>query len=336
MNFEEYKEWRDNLIETHHVSPDNRFDCLNPFKAMDFSRKWSAPPSVADVQIGRELELWKLLHFGTATPADLHIEATGGVRAALGELFVRMESEGMELWLPEDVYPFYKQEASTRAPNLAIRYFRTIPRVDFSSIHTASDKAVLLITNPLTPTGRFFEGDERAALAGWASQSRHRWVIFDAVYSYSSKFPLSLHSPIETDRFIYLFSMSKSWLLRGVYGTIVGARNAGDWWKNLGQTPAMDIRATVLRILATDYLMPERQTRIFSAEWKRRWGKLRKYGPYIDTPGAGYFKLIPVNFERAFKEDGLVLVPASVFGSTDMDWSIATCLYEAAAFSREA
>jgi aspartate/methionine/tyrosine aminotransferase len=334
MNFEQYKTWRDDLLANREILSENRFDCLNPFKAMDFSQKWEAPIPRGGLQADLEevVALWHRVHLDKyATARNMHAEATKGVRSALGVLFERMEAEGVELWLPEDVYPFYLQEANARAPGLAIRFFRTMPEIDFEALRRASDNAALLITNPLTPTGRRLSFSEMTVFREWTRQSSSRWAIFDSVYLYDTN-PLP-YQTYSKDRILHLFSLSKSWLLRGVFGTIVGPKEIDGWWKNLGLTPSPEACASARRALLDDPKMPARQRDIFRREWKRRRPKLERYGAVFEAGEGGYFKLVPMNFEQALEEDGILLVPATVFGSRNVDLSIATCLYEAARFN---
>lgn len=330
MNFEEYKDWREHILATNEVLSENRFDCLNPFKAMDFSRRWGDAkyPFLGNIELGSNA--WKRFHFQSLPQAGLHFEPTRGVRSALGALFERMQERGMELWLPEDVYPFYKQEAATRAPRLTIRYFKTIPEVDLSDIETSSENAALLITDPLSPSGRFLTKNERSKLAAWTRAGKNRWTLFDSVYLYHWRLPEHFVKGMQEARFVHLFSMSKSWLLRGVFGFAVGNDEPAAWWKGLDLEPTSESCTSAIDALMNDPFMPERQRNIFNSEWARREHKLAKYGGNVGDAGSGYFRRVRVNFEQAFKEDGLLLVPASVFGSGNNDWSIATCLYEAA------
>lgn len=330
MNFEEYKDWRENILAANDVPSENRFDCLNPFKAMDFARRWGNDEHPLRGNIERAAKAWTELHFGNLPRSELHFEPTRGVRSALGALFERMQERGMELWLPEDVYPFYKQEATTLAPLLRIRYFKTIPEVDLSEIDTASESAALLITDPLSPSGRFLHKKERAKLAAWTKAGKNRWTLFDSVYLYSWRLPEHFVDGMEEARFVHLFSMSKSWLLRGVFGFAIGNDEPEAWWKGLDLEPTVETCTSAIDALCIDPFMPETQRKIFNSEWSRREHKLAKYGGNVGDAGSGYFRRVHVNFEKAFKEDGILLVPASVFGSSETDWSIATCLYEAA------
>ncbi|MCS4088569.1 hypothetical protein [Rhizobium sp. BK176] len=334
MNFEEYKDWREGVLAANDIPSENRFDCLNPFKAMDFTKRWGDPLYPLPVNLDRATDMWVNFHFDRTSQRGLHLEPTRGVRAALGGLFERMQKLGMELWLPEDVYPFYKQEAAARAPQLAIRFFKTIPEVDLAEIDTASQKAALLITDPLSPSGRFLTGKERAKLAEWTKAGTDRWALFDSVYLYDWRIPEHFVDDMHQARFVHLFSMSKSYLLRGVFGYAIGKDEEVAWWKDLGLEPTIETCTSVLEAFTVDPFMPTEQRKIFNSEWARREHKLAKYGGNVGDGGSGYFRRVHVNFEKALKEDGLLLVPASVFGSSNMDWSIATCLYEAASQAR--
>ena len=337
MDFEQYKQWRDDILVRYEVPSENRFDCLNPFKAMDFARRRGdghekSPAGGLGTKAGAE---WRRLLLHGLDKDNLHFEPTRGVRSALGCLFERASQEGREVWLPEDVYPFYRKEASERAPDLDIRYFRTLPSLDLSGLNAAADNAVILVTDPLTPTGKFLGRPERSMLEAWTMGARDRWVVFDSVYLYDWRLPSHFRDGISGGRTIHLLSMSKSWLLRGVFGFAVGPEQGSDWWKHLGLLPDEGAESAALDALTSDPFMPTRQERVFAREWARRRGKLERFGAVTPKDGTGYFRRMNVNFERAFKENGLLLVPASVFGSGLDDWSVATCLYEASAKSSD-
>lgn len=330
MDFDEFKTWRDRILETAHIASEDRFDCLNPFKAMDFAKRWSGARTAdpKDDVATKSYDAWKSLHFPSGS-SSMHFEPTGGVRAALGAMFERMEKDGMELWLPEDVYPFYRQEGYRRAPGLAVRFFRTFPELDLKPLADAADRAAILITDPMTPTGRFLTKQERASIETWTNAGQDRWAIFDSVYLYSNLVPQSFSDDMRAKKFVHLFSMSKSWLLRGVFGFAVGGQDASTWWHGLGVEPTSDACADALDALLTQPGMPIAQSAVFQREWERRGSKLAKYDVVCDGAG-GYFRKVNVNHKKALEDDGIMLVPASVFGSDLDDWSIATCLYEAA------
>lgn len=324
MDFETYKEWRTDILTRH--TPE-RFDCLNPFLAMDFTRRWHTSPTPAEP--AQALEAWKHLHRAAYTPARWG--ATQGVRSALGGIFAAAQERGMELWLPQDVYPFYAQEAARSAPQCPIRRFPTLPQPDFGELDTAQPAALLVITHPLSPLGRFLAPHELSALRAWSQCGRDRWVVLDSVYLYANRLPAGYAPGFGADRILGLFSLSKSWLLRGVFGAIGGPAGGDDWWLRAPAPPSNAASGDALAALHSDPMMPARQRQVFRAEWARRGHHLHHYRAPAAGPGSGYFRPVRVQVHTALERDNILLVPASVFGHTDPEWSIATCLYEAAA-----
>ena len=333
MDFSAYKAWQAEVLAEVERSgqPVERFDCLNPFLAMDFTRKWtSAPPQDAQAA----LNAWIKLHHAHRLP--VRWTATQGVRSALGGLMAAAQDRGMELWLPSDVYPFYAEEAERRAPRAPLHRFATFPTPDFSPLRQAGPRALLVITNPLSPVGRFLSPLEMHHLAQWADEGPDRWVVLDGVYLYSNRLPRCFFPNLGSGRMLALFSLSKSWLLRGVFGTMAGPQGQGDWWHEAVAPPTQDASGNAHAALTEDPYMPLRQRQVFRAEWSRRGWKLDRYARPAPGPGRGYFQPVRINVQQAYERDRILVVPASVFGCPDPDWSVATCLYEAAAWHRSA
>jgi hypothetical protein len=109
-------------------------------------------------------------------------------------------------------------------------------------------------------------------------------------YLYDWKIPTHFVEDMHEARFVHLFSMSKSYLLRGVFGLAIGKNKEGVWWKGLDLDPTADTCASVLDAFTSDPLMPERQRSIFNSEWARREHKLSKYGGNVSGAGHGYFR----------------------------------------------
>lgn len=323
MDFDTYKAWREDVLAQHQPQ---RFDCLNPFLAMDFTRRWEISTTETDPQ--EALSLWRQVH-----QAGAHIRwaPTGGVRSALSGLFAAAAQRGMELWLPQDVYPFYAQEAARCAPHIPLHRFQAFPALDATPLSHAGPSALLVITHPLSPGGRFLSPAETTTLAQWAAAGPDRWIVLDGVYLYANRLPRSFFPGFGQDRVLGLFSLSKSWLLRGVFGTIGGPTTGDDWWAQACTLPSSQAAGHAHAALTQDPLMPIRQRQIFQAEWQRRGWHLHRYATPTAGPGAGYFKPVHIDAETALRRDNILLVPASVFGSLDRSWSVATCLYEAKA-----
>jgi len=320
MDFETYKAWREDALTRHQPA---RFDCLNPFLAMEHTRRWAPSGTIALHQDA--LDTWTALHHAPA----VHWQATGGVRAALGHLMAAAGARGMEIWLPQDVYPFYAQEAAQVAPHAPIHRFATLPTPDFAPLQGAGPSALLVITHPLSPLGRFLSPRELHALRTWSQNGPDRWVALDSVYLYTPRWPAGYAPGFGEGRILGLFSLSKSWLLRGVWGTIGGPTRGDSWWHSV-PVPSPEASGMARDALTQDPTMPARQRHVFQREWRRRGWMLDAYARPPAGPGRGYFQPLHVRAERALERDNILLVPASVFGHPDPEWSVATCLYEAA------
>ena len=331
MDFAAFKRWQDEVLDSRRDGPPPaRFDCLNPFKAMDIFRRWQAPEAGTEADPKAAHARWRAAHgWGEAALASV---PTRGVRAALGHLFEAASARGMALVLPRDVYPFYGEEARRRAPGAAVHTFATfegcLDRALAAVEGVVGPSAVLLVPQPWNTLGRILDPCERAALAAWAAAGSDRWIVLDMVYHYDTRVPPALWAGLPLERTVPLLSMSKSWLVRGVFGGALDLGGRGGWWAEGMPGPTPEAAALALAALGQDPAFPVRQRRVFAAEWARRGHLLAGIPTDPAGPGAGYFRVLRADARRLLEERGLLTVPASVFGH-DGPGAVATCLFEA-------
>jgi aspartate/methionine/tyrosine aminotransferase len=322
MDFAQYKVWQAEVLAERSPA---RFDCLNPFAAMDSFRRWRNPGGAGDPV--RVFEDWSKVH-GVARAA-VGAVPTRGVRSALGHLFEAASHRGMDLVLPSDVYPFYIEEAHRRAPSSLVKTFPTWGAPLGTAWPEVGRSALLLVPQPWNTFGRILAPDERAALASWAAGGDDRWIVLDMVYLYASSVNPSLWAGLPPDRTIPLLSMSKSWLVRGVFGGALDLTGRGGWWSEGMPGPTEEASALAGAALQQDPGFPERQRRVFEREWARRAHLLDGIPQWPRGPGQGYFRPLKADARRLLEERNLLTVPASVFGHVGWDGAVATCLFEA-------
>ena len=156
-----------------------RLDCMNPFLAMSFLK--NSYPDAPEKNSEQMLDMWAQT-MGMQEYRDRAI-ASAGVRETLKSLFNLYASENKELWLPEDVYPYYWDTAKNAG--LAPRSFSTMGEPDLDILDQASDNSVIVITNPISPLGRNLNDEEVARIKDWLAQSPQRRIILDSVYAYA-------------------------------------------------------------------------------------------------------------------------------------------------------
>lgn len=300
-----------------------RLDCMNPFAAMRYLKKdftAAARPS-ADV-----IALWaERMDMQTYQAQAL---ASPGVRQTLRDLFGLFSSQKKDLWLPEDVYPFYWEAAQDQG--LSIKSFPTLPTPDFTPLDQASENSVALITNPVSPLGRRMNTQEAGALKKWLGESKDRRVILDTVYSYTHGFDTETLGLLETNQCYVAHSLSKAWLERGVFGILVPPKQDRDTCKAILQTPPQEACNSAYVALDLQPEMPLIQQRDFSREWQKLTPAIRAFAPDFVAPDTGYFAAINAPYDKVLAQHNALVIPGSVFGSKKPEISVVSCLFDIA------
>lgn len=321
MSFAAYKAWSSKVLDEHQP---RRLDCLNPFVAMSFTAR---PGPAEAASVDKALDTWSEVMM-----EELYRErmiATDGVRASLQVIFQAMGSSDHELWLPSDVYPFYLETADHWIARDRIGFYDTLPEPDFSPISDAGPRSVMVITNPVSPLGRYLDETEVARLRAWLAASPERVLVIDAVYAYRWGFSESSRALYATDQVFLLHSLSKAWLQRGLFGIVLPAERGLRDLDIAFMPPPAQAAGAALHALTEAVDHPYRQQMLFHREWVRRVPELESLGgPRTVFPRSGYLGLVEINFEEALERHNTLVVPASVFGSKRQDLSIVSCLYE--------
>ncbi|MBL4698457.1 MAG: aminotransferase class I/II-fold pyridoxal phosphate-dependent enzyme [Phycisphaerales bacterium] len=318
MNFQEFKAFRDQVTEQRSLL---RLDCMNPFKAMSFlkvgfenARRHSCDDA---------LDLWAET-MGVEEYRSAAI-ASGGVRASLKGLFNIFAAHGKELWLPEDVYPFYWDSAQNEG--LSSRSFPTLPIPDFTVLNQASAESVVVITSPVSPLGRTLNDEETSQIKHWLSESKGRRVFLDTVYSYTRGFDKNTMDLFETGQCFVSHSLSKAWLERGVFGALLAPEGDQHVCRNVLVSPSNMACSSAFTALGQSNL-PDKQQHAFSQEWSRLASDIREFVPSFQIPKTGYFAAINAKHDEVLKKYNALVIPATVFGSSRQDVSIISCLYD--------
>ncbi len=297
-----------------------RLDSMNPFTTMSFLKQTfdlaaHCPQETTLAQWAQSMDI--------ADHAEKAIAAKG-VRAALTGMFKTYKAQGRELWLAEDVYPFYWQAAEEAG--LTPKSFKTLPAPDFSPLENASSDAVILLTSPVSPLGRDMTGAEREALEHWLESGSERRLILDTVYTYQRHFDDAARTLYEGGQTILLHSLSKSWLERGVFGIVLAPQDDLDTLRGAIEPPSPEACTSAYMAMVRQPDLPDTQQRTFTEEWNRLLPQIRAFDPDFQPPESGYFGIVNAPYEEVLEKHNTLVIPASVFGSKNKNLSIVSCL----------
>jgi aspartate/methionine/tyrosine aminotransferase len=317
MNRDEFFKYRDNLDLTEDTL---RLDSIDPFTNMAFLKKAvnTAPHASAHDVINQ----WhKMTNMGAYSA---NILANQGVRATITALFNHFANNQQDLWIAEDNYDFYNNTA--KSLNISARYFATLPEPQLSDLSNAASDAVMLISNPVSPLGRYLNDSEIEQIKGWLSESKARRVLLDTVYDYKISPDESTRALLNTDQAYAIGSLSKSYLERGSFGILITPSADIRIAQAILAEPKNEAPQSALPVLASQPNLPHIQQEAFNKEWARLSPAIKNFAPDFKPPLTGYFTMIAQNFETVLKEHNALLIPATLFGSKDKNLSVASCL----------
>ena len=258
--------------------------------------------------------------------------ACEGVRHGLAIIFEMLAKSGSCVALPRDVYPVYWRLASD--VGLRTVSFETFADLDLRSVLDSlrrSGAQILVLPCPLKLHGRLWTEDETALVEKWLAERPERRLILDGVYSFGLPMDAATRHLIATDQVIYLDSLSKGWLHERVFGVaIIPARDertyAGRFRSErpnqsnlfLAQELLSQFRDFPSRLAAQ---IDDRRSALFESLISHRARPAER----------GYFVAVEASATELLGRHSLIAIPASVFGSSLRDWSIASALPRAIA-----
>jgi histidinol-phosphate/aromatic aminotransferase/cobyric acid decarboxylase-like protein len=317
MNYDEFRAWRNELLTRR--SP-RRLDCMNPEMALAHLRP--AASELPGASLPETAERWLRL-VGLAIPIDRLILGSG-IRPILDGLFAVLARSIETLWLPEDVYPVYWQLSA----HCRRQGFATLPDLDWSMLDAGGPRDALLLTHPISPVGRYFSDGEVERLRAWLAAGSGRLLILDGAYSFETASMRGLDQRLQSDQIISIWSMSKPWLSRGIFGAarVPAALRADVQARVAVPTSSQVARAAAL--LESAPTLPAVVRERFRAAWARLMPGIRAACPAWQPPESGYFSVVSAPFEDLLAQHELLAVPASVFGSRRADLSVVSCLFD--------
>ena len=327
MDYASYKQFCSELLREKRVL---RLDCMNPVRALSplaFSVPRTEPEATASIKEA-------VFAWSRATGIELDSKRTVvgcGVRILLSAAFSAVLSSGQELWLPEDVYPVYRELAENL--NVTLRSFPTLPWPNLDFLAETGQRAAIVLPVPLSPLGRLPNDSEINALRGWLHFSKDRLLILDAVYMFDFEASRPLIDSFldqNGDQCIVLWSCSKSWLSPGMFGLAVAPPGVAGTIRSNVLPPDRTSLGGMKLLFETRPDLSRMLQDAFACEWQRLRPSICALDADWAPPTTGYFSVLHASFTQLLDEHGILSVPASVFGSQHKDLSIVTCLYSLA------
>jgi aspartate/methionine/tyrosine aminotransferase len=252
-----------------------------------------------------------------------------GVRHGLGLIFKVLAQARQRVALPRDVYPVYWRIALEAG--LETVGVETFPCFDLQAILEAcarSETSVVVLPFPLKLHGRRWTEKEVDQAVVWLHKAPQRRLILDGVYSFGLELGTFTKRLLETGQVIYLDSLSKGWLHELVLGVAIVPQSDldayGNSFRSLRLSQANLFRARGL--LCGFHRFPIQLTEEIEGRRDTLRELLNGAGVRVLPAVQGYFLMIEGSASVLLKEHRLLTIPATVFGSGSLHWSIASAL----------
>lgn len=269
---------------------------------------------------------WTAL-FGLPSEMSKRSLISNGVRDSLARIFDYYASQGARAWLPSDTYPVFHELAS--AAKLPVREYPTLPSPSWPTNLREDGLEVMLITNPMKPLGRWLSPEDVAALKLWLGANQRRRLLIDTVYTFSTTFHESTLELIRGGQALLLHSLTKGWLRPRLFGVaVVPSEDLAELAPVFRQAPPPQSSLAEARwLMAKHRTKPEFVGTAIDAANRN----LRLKYPHVFPPGGGleaisYFHPVQKSWAALRAEDGLLGIPATVFGSKREDITILSSL----------
>jgi aspartate/methionine/tyrosine aminotransferase len=252
-----------------------------------------------------------------------------GVRHGLRLIFTVLAQARQRVALPRDVYPIYWRIAFEAG--LETVGVETFPCFDLQAIVEASARSqasVVVLPFPLKLHGRRWTEKEVEEAVLWLHKKPERRLILDGVYSFGLELGTLTRRLLETGQVIYLDSLSKGWLHELVLGVAIFPQKDldayGNSFRSLQLSQANLFRARGL--LSGFHRFPIQLTEEIEGRRDTLRTLLNGAGVRVLPAAQGYFLTIEGRASALLKEHRLLTIPATVFGSGFLHWSIASAL----------
>jgi len=268
--------------------------------------------------------------FGFAHQVSHRALICSGVRDGLHRLFKHFAVNESSAILPSDNYPVFHEIA--QSVGLKFTGYTSLPKPDWPSLDGNVRGEVMLITNPMKPLGRPLTTVEVEHLLQWLAVDKRRRLIIDTVYTFSNRFHSSTLALLESNQAILLNSLSKGWLSPRSFGVAFVPSSDLEALRGIFQkdAPSQEGQALARLCFCTFKDLPDQIGGIIERGRNRVKSLLpREIKSVEPSGGTGYFIVVQAGWRELLETHGVLGLPASVFGSTDQNLTVLSCLNSA-------
>ena len=309
MTFDDFLARRDALRTTRPELLD--LSELNVYRALGPEFPPLTPSTHPEAPYRCHLAERALAHLGFPAAWKARTLVSHGVRRSLEALFGAFASAGLRVALPSDVYPVYFELAACAGLSPAARFAARdglpaeLPGLD-----------VVLLCEPKKPWTQAVTEEHVHVLEAWLSADPKRLVVLDSAYATPPS--STARRLLDTGRAVLCWSLSKGWLIPDHGGVCVVPE---PWVETLRpRFAALPKDETKLRIAYG--ALTESAPRVAVVQQRlsalaSRLDAVTSARPALQASRCvGYFAESPLTFPQLL-EQGVLAVPASVFGSTE-------------------
>jgi len=252
--------------------------------------------------IHRELQKFGAPNPKIYGPENHYYKEGVGVMDLLGQLCELSTFSVLKYIIPDDVYP---------------RYFDVIPEEkvlctisvnsDWICQLPVDDDCILLLPNPIIPTGRYLHQQELSRLDAWLTERPGRWLVLDCVYDFSLSAYSSIKSGLRSRNVIWLNSHSKRY----------GQPHRQGWACSPIALPGFSQCHDI------DFPDLPATEKLFSSAWEEV--KKNYCDVPINLPETGYMCLVDIDYQVLRDKCHVAAIPFSVFGGSEKR-SVLSCL----------
>jgi aspartate/methionine/tyrosine aminotransferase len=327
MNFAEFQQSREKILRER----ESVLDCAetNLYRALACLAPPTFPPPSTTIHRCHVAAEWAEC-FGFANETARRALVSCGVRDSLAILFQHYAGANSRLWLPRDNYPVYAELA--RSAELATSEFPTLNDILWPDATPASYAEILLVTNPLKPTGRWLNSRDVQQLEVWLAQDASRRLLLDAVYTFGTEFHPTTLRLLKTRQAILLHSVTKGWLHPRLFGVALVPEADFAMLAPVFRAKPPPPNLSHARELLTQHRATPAAVATALACTREKFAAAMPQTIQLPACGdaPGYFFPVSAPWQILLDRHGILGLPASVFGSQREDITILSSLKFAA------
>lgn len=266
-------------------------------------------------------KIWAQL-YGIAEKNSQLALVSCGVRHSLENIFKYAATNKLKFLLPTDNYPVFLELA--KKADVKYSTYTTLCGPKWPSPNMEGD--FLLVTQPIKPLGRGLSETDVDSLNDWVSAASHRRLVIDTVYDFEAPLSKTAMDLWQKGQTILLHSVTKGWLRPRLFG--IALVSELDFESYFPVFQPLDIPnenlALAEHLLTNHPNMPKMVASHLRDARRRMMQELSGVEPDT-TDESVYFFPIRRSFDTLLQQ-GVLAIPASVFGSRQRNLSILSSL----------